>query len=84
MRGARTRAPNDPLRDQIRISGHREGSVSVIEVADTGPGFSQKAREHLFEAFQGSTRIGGTGLGLVIAAELVRAHGGAQDGGLGL
>ena len=71
-----TRAPNDPLRDQVRITGRREGSVSIIEVADTGPGFSQKAREHLFEAFQGSTRTGGTGLGLAIAAELVRAHGG--------
>ncbi len=70
------RAPNDPLRDQIRISGRREGSVAVIEVADTGPGFPEKAREHLFEAFQASSRTGGTGLGLAIAAELVRAHGG--------
>src|SRR5580704_11412760 len=34
------RAPNDPARDQIRISGRREGGVTVIEVADTGPGFS--------------------------------------------
>ena len=40
------------------------------------PGLSEKARAHLFEAFQGSTRTGGTGLGLAIAAELVRAHGG--------
>jgi hypothetical protein len=71
-----TRAPNDPLRDQIRITGRREGSVAVIEVADTGPGFPEKAREHLFEAFQASSRTGGTGLGLAIAAELVRAHGG--------
>jgi hypothetical protein len=71
-----TRAPNDPLRDQIRISGRREGAVVVIEVADTGPGIPAKAREHLFEAFQSSTRSGGTGLGLAIAAELVRAHGG--------
>jgi signal transduction histidine kinase len=71
-----TRAPNDPARDQIRITGRREGAVVVIEVSDTGPGFPAKAREHLFEAFQGSTRSGGTGLGLAIAAELVRAHGG--------
>jgi signal transduction histidine kinase len=70
------RAPNDPMRDQIRITGRREGAVAVIEVADTGPGFSEKARSHLFEAFQGSTRLGGTGLGLAIAAELIRAHGG--------
>jgi signal transduction histidine kinase len=66
----------DPGRDQVRITGRREGAVVVIEVSDTGPGFSEKAQAHLFEAFQGSTRTGGTGLGLAIAAELVRAHGG--------
>ena len=71
-----SRARRDPGRDQIRITGRREGAVVVIEVSDTGPGFSEKARAHLFEAFQGSTRTGGTGLGLAIAAELVRAHGG--------
>jgi hypothetical protein len=71
-----SRAARDPGRDQIRITGRREGGVVVIEVSDTGPGFSERARAHLFEAFQGSTRSGGTGLGLAIAAELVRAHGG--------
>jgi len=71
-----SRAARDPGRDQIRITGRREGAVVVIEVSDTGPGFSERARAHLFEAFQGSTRTGGTGLGLAIAAELVRAHGG--------
>jgi signal transduction histidine kinase len=71
-----SRATRDPGRDQIRITGRREGAVTVIEVSDTGPGFSEKASAHLFEAFQGSTRSGGTGLGLAIAAELVRAHGG--------
>jgi signal transduction histidine kinase len=76
MQALETRAPNDPVRDQIRITGRREGAVVVIEVADTGPGFSELARAHLFEAFQGSTRSGGAGLGLVIADELVRAHGG--------
>ena len=71
-----SRETRDPGRDQIRITGRREGAVVVIEVSDTGPGFSDKARAHLFEAFAGSTRSGGTGLGLAIAAELVRAHGG--------
>ena len=71
-----SRGERDPDRDQIRISGRRQGSVVVIEASDTGPGFSPQARAHLFEAFQGSTRTGGTGLGLAIAAELVRAHGG--------
>jgi signal transduction histidine kinase len=70
------RGTRDPARDQIRITGRREGSVVVIEVSDTGPGVPEKARTHLFQAFQGSARAGGTGLGLAIAAELVRAHGG--------
>ena len=72
----KARGARDPARDQIRITGRREGSVVVIEVSDTGPGFSEKARAHMFEAFHGSTRSGGAGLGLAIAAELVRAHGG--------
>jgi signal transduction histidine kinase len=48
----------------------------VIEVSDDGPGVPAKAREHLFEPFRASMRTGGTGLGLPIARELVRAHGG--------
>ena len=37
-----TRAPNDPARDQVRITGRREGAVVVIEVSDTGPGIPAK------------------------------------------
>jgi len=70
------RGTRDPARDQIRITGRREGSVVIIELSDTGPGIPEKARAHMFQAFQGSARTGGTGLGLAIAAELVRAHGG--------
>jgi len=70
------RAPNDPERDQISIVGRREGAVVVLQVSDTGPGLPERARAHLFEPFQGAARRGGTGLGLVIAAELIQAHGG--------
>jgi signal transduction histidine kinase len=76
LQALEARAPNDPGRDQIRLTGRREGAVVVIEMSDTGPGVSDKARAHLFEAFHSSTKSGGTGLGLAIAAELVRAHGG--------
>jgi signal transduction histidine kinase len=86
MQALEGRAPNEPGRDQLRVTGQREGAVAIIEVADTGPGVSERARAHLFEAFQGSTRPGGSGLGLAIAAELVRAHGGEirlADGTIG-
>jgi signal transduction histidine kinase len=71
-----SRASRDPGRDQVRITGRREGAVVEIEVSDTGPGIAETARAHLFEPFKSSTRTGGSGLGLVIAGELVRAHGG--------
>jgi signal transduction histidine kinase len=61
---------------QIRITGRREGAVTIIEVSDTGPGIPPATRESLFKAFQTSGRPGGSGLGLAIAAELVGAHGG--------
>src|SRR5262252_137207 len=76
LQALESRETTDPGRDQVRITGRREGAVAVIEVSDTGPGLSERARAHLFEAFQGSTRTGSVGLGLAIVAELVRAHGG--------
>jgi signal transduction histidine kinase len=60
----------------IMVTGRREGTVALIEVADTGPGVPEKAKERLFQAFQSVSRKGGSGLGLAIAAELVQAHGG--------
>jgi len=74
-----SRPKSDAATQQIRITGRREGAVAILEVSDTGPGVPAKARERLFEAFQTSGRPGGSGLGLVIAAELVRAHGGGID-----
>lgn len=67
---------NDPASMQIRVTGRREGAVAIVEVSDTGPGLPPNARDHMFEAFRGSSRPGGSGLGLAIAAELVRAHDG--------
>jgi signal transduction histidine kinase len=61
---------------EIVVSARREGAVTIIEVADTGPGVPEKARAHLFKAFQSVARKGGTGLGLAIAQELAQAHGG--------
>ncbi len=70
------RAPNDPERDQVHVIARRRGSVVEIEVSDTGPGIPAAQRDHLFSAFRASARRGGTRLGLPIADELVRAHGG--------
>lgn len=63
----------------IEISAAETADDWRIRVGDSGPGLPEKAREHLFEAFQGGARKGGTGLGLAIAAELLRGHGGRLE-----
>lgn len=52
---------------------------SEIRLTDTGPGFSDAARETLFKPFISSSRKdrGGSGLGLAIAREIIEAHGGS-------
>jgi PAS domain S-box-containing protein len=68
----------------VRVDKAEESDDSVMvrfEVRDSGIGIPEKAQEHLFEPFtqaEGSTarRYGGTGLGLVISAQLARQMGG--------
>jgi len=67
----------EAVKGHIRVVARRNGKRVAIEVADDGPGVPDKARAHLFQAFQGSARKGGTGLGLAVAHELVTAHGGS-------
>ena len=54
----------------------RPGGGLVLLVADDGPGLPPRARDTLFQPFAGSARAGGIGLGLAIAREVLRAHGG--------
>jgi two-component system osmolarity sensor histidine kinase EnvZ len=68
--------------DNARRHGHRvrlaverlDRSVQLI-VDDDGPGIAPERRESVFRAFE-SGPGGGTGLGLTIARDIIRAHGG--------
>ncbi|HRP24442.1 ATP-binding protein, partial [Thauera sp.] len=57
----------------------------VLEVSDDGPGIPQAVRERVFERFYRHAADGqlnaasGSGLGLSIAREIVRGHGGQID-----
>ncbi|NNM71630.1 HAMP domain-containing histidine kinase [Enterovirga sp. DB1703] len=62
---------------RIAVRGVRSGGVVRLWVADNGPGVPDRVKDRLFSAFQASERSGGTGLGLPIAEELVRLHGGS-------
>jgi signal transduction histidine kinase len=60
----------------LRIDARRDRDRVLIDIVDDGAGIPPRARERLFQPFSGSTRDGGTGLGLVIAREIINVHGG--------
>ncbi|MEM9497737.1 MAG: HAMP domain-containing sensor histidine kinase [Pseudomonadota bacterium] len=76
VRNARTAIMGSSAVGEIKISARETDTDWIIEVTDTGPGLPPKARDHLFQPFQGGATKGGAGLGLSIAAELIRGHGG--------
>ncbi len=60
---------------EVRINW-RPDLAPALAVVDNGPGLSRRAMENLFMPFAGSARSGGSGLGLPIARESLRAQGG--------
>ncbi len=74
---------NNLIRNAIEAGAHNvtvdaraNGHWTEIDINDDGPGLPVRAREKIFQPFEGSTRAGGAGLGLAIARELIRGHGG--------
>ena len=65
----------------ISLSRGREGTTAILEVMDTGVGITSDTMKKLFQKFSrandaSNTNTKGAGLGLYVARELVKAHGG--------
>ncbi|MDZ7937142.1 MAG: HAMP domain-containing sensor histidine kinase [Rhodoferax sp.] len=65
----------------IHISSRQDKDISTVEVRDFGPGIAPQDHKRIFEPFyRVSSRltdgVSGTGIGLGIARELARLHGG--------
>lgn len=79
VRNARQALQATTAGGEILIQAVEQDAEWMVCVSDNGPGLPLRARENLFQPFQGGVRKGGTGLGLAIVAELVRGHGGRID-----
>jgi signal transduction histidine kinase len=64
----------------VKIGAREEDRWAVVSVANSGAAIPEEAREEIFERFRRGPAVGenvrGHGLGLNIARELIRAHGG--------
>ena len=64
----------------IAIRAKASEGGAMISVADQGPGIPEEEQSRIFDKFYRSTKdrsqIKGTGMGLTVAREIVRAHGG--------
>jgi signal transduction histidine kinase len=64
----------------VRVSVQRGSSEVLVSVSDQGVGIPVAEQSHVFEKFfrvqRTDLRVGGTGLGLALAHEIVVAHGG--------
>jgi signal transduction histidine kinase len=65
----------------MQVTSRQEGPTTTITVTDRGPGIPRGQEERVFAPFQRlsnrlSDGVTGTGIGLTIARELARRHGG--------
>jgi two-component system sensor histidine kinase BaeS len=68
-----------PPGGHVTVGTGQAGPDAVLRVTDTGPGIPADELPHIFDRFWrglGAARISGSGIGLTVAAELTRAHGG--------
>jgi two-component system sensor histidine kinase BaeS len=71
-----------PSGGQVELRVLRTGAHARLEVSDTGPGIDPKDQPHVFDRlWRGAqaAHAAGSGIGLAVAAELVRAHKGTIE-----
>jgi two-component system, NtrC family, sensor kinase len=67
-----------PPQGEVRVTTQVEGSLALLVIQDTGQGMPQEVVDRIFEPFY-TTKIGGTGLGMIFVKQIVAEHRGKID-----
>jgi signal transduction histidine kinase len=70
-----------PANGTVRVAVKIQGKAVQVDISDTGIGIDEKEQDQIFDRFYRSKdprvlKITGTGLGLTLAREIARLHGG--------
>jgi signal transduction histidine kinase len=73
----KSRLLNGNFQPTVKLTTKKENNSAVVIVKDNGTGISQKIKEKIFQPFFTTKPTGeGTGLGLSLSYDIVKAHGG--------
>jgi signal transduction histidine kinase len=77
----RKKIEGDGFKPEVRVETHHErtnmSTLVVIRVSDNGPGIPESVKQKIFQPFFTTKPTGeGTGLGLSLSYDIIKAHGG--------
>jgi signal transduction histidine kinase len=67
------------LARRLELRANEEGEWITVRVKDSGPGIKRTDFAHLFEAYFTTKGSTGTGMGLFLSHQVIKAHGGSID-----
>ena len=71
-----------PAGGRVTVQAGPDGPAAILQVTDTGAGIPADELPRIFDRFwrgRDAAHVSGSGIGLAVAAELTRAHGGRLE-----
>jgi signal transduction histidine kinase len=76
---AMTLHPSAGLARDLWLKGHEDANWVITSIKDSGPGIRRTDIGHIFDAYFTTKGSDGTGMGLFLSRQVIKAHGGSID-----